>query len=160
MASTEGTAQLPSHPEIHYEHSDINSRHVVWTGIGILLGAWVFSALLYFFFQFLMHYRDTAGAPPVPRAQGRTLVPPEPRIQQSPRADFQTELASEEAQLHGYRWTDKQHGLVGIPIEQAIQMTVQRGIPAQRAPANTMYYPPQAGTRETGFEGKVEPEPR
>ena len=159
MARTEET-QLPSHPEVHYEHSDIDSRHVVWTGFSILLGAWICAALLYLFFGFLNYEREQAGAPPLPRAQGVAKVPPEPRIQQSPRADYQTERASEEAQLHGYRWTDKQHGLVGIPIEQAIDMTVQHGIPAQRAPAKSMYYPPQAGTRETGFEGKVEPEPR
>jgi hypothetical protein len=161
MARTEATdAQLPSHPEVHYEHSDINSRYVVWTGVWILLGAWISGFGLYFFYQFLSHYRDQAGAPPLPRAVGRLQIPPEPRLQASPRMDLQQMRANEEAQLHGYRWTDKQNGMVGIPIEQAIQMTVQKGIPAQRAPANSMYYPPQAGTRETGFEGKVEPEPR
>ncbi|MBV8847824.1 MAG: hypothetical protein JO307_33835 [Bryobacterales bacterium] len=161
MARIEETgARFPSNPEVRYEHSDINSRHVVWTGIWILLGAWISALLLYFFFQFLTHYREEAGAPPLPRAQGRTQVPPEPRLQSSPRADLEEMRASEDAQLHSFRWIDKQNGVVGIPIEQAIQMTVQRGIPAQKAPANSMYYPPQAGTRETGFEGKVEPEPR
>jgi hypothetical protein len=153
-------APVRIHPEVHYEHSDANSRYVVWTGVWILVGAWIAAGVLYFFFQFLLHYRDQAGQPAVQRAQGRAMLPPEPRLQQSPRGDLQAMRAQEETLLRNYRWTDKQNGLVGIPIEQAIQMTVQRGIPPQRAPANSMYYPPQAGTRETGFEGKVEPEPR
>jgi hypothetical protein len=55
---------------------------------------------------------------------------------------------------------DKQKGIVALPIDRAIQIVAQRGIPPQKAPANLQLSQPQAGTRLTGFEGKVEPEPR
>jgi hypothetical protein len=49
---------------------------------------------------------------------------------------------------------------VTIPIERAMDLLVQRGIPPQKAPPPNMFYQPRAGTRLTGLEGKVEPEPR
>jgi hypothetical protein len=68
--------------------------------------------------------------------------------------------AHEDWELNHYSWIDKQKGSVAIPIERAIQILAQRGIAPQKAPANLQLSVPQAGTRLTGFEGKVEPEPR
>lgn len=161
MARSEPTArELPIHPEVGYEHTDINPRGVVITGASILVGAWICIALLYFYFGYLIHERAVAGPAPPLRAQGVQLLPPEPRIQTSPRTDLRDLRAYEDSQLHNYRWIDKQKGIVGIPIDRAMGIVVSRGIPPQHAPASLGLYPPQAGTRETGFEGKVEPEPR
>jgi hypothetical protein len=161
MARNEQPAtQLPVHPEVRFEHSDINPRRVVWTGVWILLGAWISAGLLYYFYAYLEHNRAESGPAPAERAAGRSTVPPEPRIQGSPRMDLQQMRAFEDSQLNSYRWVDRKNGIVSIPIERAIELTAQRGIPPQRAPASLNLYPPQAGTRQTGFEGKVEPEPR
>jgi hypothetical protein len=68
--------------------------------------------------------------------------------------------AREDWTLNHYSWIDKPGGIVAIPIDRAIQIVAQRGIPPQKAPANLKLSQPQAGTRLTGFEGKTEPEPR
>ncbi len=151
---------LPTHPEVHYEHTDVDGRKVIRIGAGLLIGAWIFTVLLYFFFNALMQRRTSAGPPLPARAQGRTFEPPEPRIQGSPRADLQAMRAWENSQLTGYAWVDRSKGIVSIPVDRAIGIIARRGIPPQKAPADLKLYPPQAGTRETGFEGKVEPEPR
>jgi hypothetical protein len=62
--------------------------------------------------------------------------------------------------LSHYSWIDKQNGVVSIPIDRAIQILTERGIPPQKQPPNLQLSQPHAGTRLTGFEGKVEPEPR
>ncbi len=62
--------------------------------------------------------------------------------------------------MNSYRWVDRANGVVSIPIDRAIQIVAQRGIPPQPAPNNMTYFDPQVGTRRTGFEGKVAPEPR
>jgi hypothetical protein len=43
----------------------------------------------------------------------------------------------EEAYLHSYGWQNKEAGIVHIPIEEAMRLTVERGLPArpQDAPA-------------------------
>lgn len=180
MAETDQTTrELPVHPDVRYEHSDISGRNVVWLGAGTLIGAWIFIWLLYYFFQFLVHYREAAGPLPVARAQGQVMLPPEPRIQASPRGDLQELLSSENAELQSYGWVDRKNGIVSIPIDTAIQLTAQRGIPPLHSPLKVcdkdsptwkagvggiadpnMICPPKAGTRETGLQGTVEPEPR
>jgi hypothetical protein len=81
-------------------------------------------------------------------------------LQESPRLDLKAMRAREDWELNHYSWVDKANGKVAIPIERAMQLLVQRGIPPQKTPPNVALSVPQAGTRETGFEGKVEPEPR
>jgi hypothetical protein len=88
------------------------------------------------------------------------VVPPEPRLQRSPREDLKKFREHENWELTHYHWLDKSHGIVAIPIEDAIRIVGQRGIPPAKTPPNVTLTPPQEGTRETGFEGKVEPEPR
>lgn len=148
-------------------------------GAGTLIATWLCVWLLYYFFEYLVHYREAAGPPAAARAQGKALVPPEPRIQASPPADLHELLSSETAQLNSYGWVNRANGIVSIPIEKAIELTAQRGIPPLHSPLKvcekdsptwqagvggiadpTMICPPKAGTRETGLQGAVGPEPR
>ena len=63
-------------------------------------------------------------------------MPPEPRLQQYPDSDISDFRASEERRLHGYGWVSKEAGVVHIPIEDAIRLTVERGLPVTaRRPA-------------------------
>jgi hypothetical protein len=151
---------LPLHPENRYEHSDINTRRVAIAGAGILLGTWIFVSLLYFYYAALARHRAATTPAPPARAATQVEVPPQPRLEVSPPRDLAALRAQEDAQLNGYHWLDKQHGFVSIPIERAMELIAQQGIPAQKAPSNLTYGIPLAGSRRTGMEGKVEPEPR
>jgi hypothetical protein len=64
---------------------------------------------------------------------------PEPRIgADTPAARHQRE-AAQRARLAGYGWVDKEHGLIRIPIERAMELAVARGsdlfAPLEAAPA-------------------------
>lgn len=139
------------HADVLYEHSDVNSRGVLITGVCILFGMWIIVSLLYFYYDFLSGQRTEAHVRP---------LPPEPRLQQSPARDLKELRLQEDGLLENYTWVDKPKGIVGIPIKRAIELTAQRGIPPQKAPANLQLFEPRAGTRLTGFEGQVEPESR
>jgi hypothetical protein len=69
-------------------------------------------------------------------------------------------LARENWELEHYYWVDKDKGKIAIPIDRAMQIIVQRGIPPGKMPPNATLTPPQAASRTTGLEGTVEPEPR
>lgn len=148
------------HDTTHFEHTDINYRGTFLVGAGVLVGLWIFTALLYFYFAFLSHYRAENTRPPLPIEQQGSVLPPEPRLQASPPKDFQAYLKSQEGQLDHYFWIDKAKGRVAIPIGLAIELVARKGIPPQKAPAGLILSQPQEGSRETGFEGKVEPEPK
>jgi hypothetical protein len=61
--------------------------------------------------------------------QGELKTPPGPRLQTSARADLARFRAHEEQTLNSYGWIDRNKGLVRIPIERAMNLLAQRGLP-------------------------------
>jgi hypothetical protein len=145
--------------DVRFEHSDISVRTVLLTGLGVFLFFHISVGVVYFVFEHFKHVHTEESLPALPIAAHGLPHPPEPQIQQSPRLDLREFEAAESAQLNSYQWIDQQKGSVAIPIDRAMDLIVQRGIPAEKGSANA-YYSPHVGTRMTGFEGKVEPEPR
>jgi hypothetical protein len=82
-------------------------------------------------------------------------TPPAPRLQAQPGVDLAAYRAREQQRLHSYRWVDRSTGVVSIPIERAMELVVQRGLPARAAP------PPSSGEQagrspSTASSGRVE----
>lgn len=150
----------PRNEDVRYEPKDVNHGNVILTGASLLIVVWAIVGLLSFYFSYLSHYRAEVSPPALPYEQGAPKLPPEPRLQPSPTADLHELKAREDDVLNHYRWIDRSKGIVGIPIEKAIQLTAERGIPPQKTPAGMALSKPEEGTRLTGFEGKVAPEPR
>jgi hypothetical protein len=150
----------PIDPTTRFEHMDVNFTAVLLTGLGLLLAVWAITVLIYPYFSYLEHARAKTSPPPLPAARQGNPMPPEPRIQEDPKRDMRYMRAYEDGLLKQYRWVDRGRGIAAIPIDQAIRILAQKGIPPQTAPAGQTYFDPHEGTRLTGFEGKVEPEPR
>ena len=65
-------------------------------------------------------------------------LPPVPRLQQFPRNELYTFTRDERSRLTSYGWENKAAGTVHIPIEEAMKLTVERGLPVEAAdPAQT-----------------------
>lgn len=169
LASSAETAKdlvnPPEEPElrnvdVRFEHKDVSHGNVILTGAALLIVVWAIVGLLSFYFSYLSHYREEVSPPPLPYEEGAQKLPPEPRLQASPTGDLQILRAKENDLLSHYRWIDRSKGIVAIPIDRAIDLIAQRGIPPQKAPAGLVLSKPEEGTRLTGFEGKVAPEPR
>ncbi|HEY7333821.1 MAG TPA: hypothetical protein VH639_02980 [Bryobacteraceae bacterium] len=145
---------------VRFEERDINARSVILTGVGVIVGTIVVVFIASGVRMWLVSARQSEGAQTQAAAAVPRQLPPAPRFQPSPPAEFNAYRAEQMAQLNNYNWIDRDKGVVAIPVQRAMDLLVQRGIPPQRAPAGMKYDPPQAGTRRTGFEGKVEPEPK
>jgi len=63
----------------------------------------------------------------------RREMPPEPRLQVDPILDIQALHAAEKKILESYGWVDKSAGVVRLPIERAIELTAERGLPTRDA---------------------------
>jgi hypothetical protein len=156
-----GEERMPENADVTFEESDVSATGVIAAGASLLIGLWIIVFLLYFYFHFLAVHRAKVSPPPLAvAAHGYYPLPPAPRLQPLPRHDLQEFRAYEAFVLNNYAWGDKRKGSVRIPIERAMEILAQRGIPPQNAPASLQLFEPRAGTRMTGFEGKVEPEPR
>ena len=153
-----GAPVEPLDPSSVAQPENVNAIATLLTGLGVLIVLWIIVVVLYPLFAYFVRERIATSTPPVTKFE-RPILPPEPRIQSNPRQDLNGFQANEQADLANYRWVDRSKGIVSMPIEQAIQIVARRGVPPSK-PGDKDYYKPQAGTRETGFEGKVEPEPR
>jgi hypothetical protein len=74
----------------------------------------------------------------------RAELPPEPRrcglgkkgeYPVYPRVELQRLRSDEEAILNNYGWLDPSKGVVRIPIDLAIDITAQKGLPSKPSPA-------------------------
>lgn len=146
--------------ETYYEHSDGNMRATFITGVLVLVGAHAFAWLLYLYFSYLAHYRTVTTNPPLPAYVHGNVLPPEPRLQNSPPLDLQALFRAQHAEQTHYLWLDRNKGIVAIPIDRAMEIVARRGLPPEKASPGMELPDPKHGTLLTGFEGKVEPEPR
>jgi hypothetical protein len=60
-----------------------------------------------------------------------STVFPEPRLQVTPMPDLKAVRDNEDNLLHSYAWVDPKHGLVRIPIDQAIDILAAKGLPSR-----------------------------
>lgn len=68
---------------------------------------------------------------PTPAPQVTPPIPPEPRLQVAPADEFRRLQATQEAILGNYGWVDQEAGVVRIPIDQAMDLLLERGLPLQ-----------------------------
>jgi hypothetical protein len=61
---------------------------------------------------------------------------PEPRLETDERGEINDFRRQENEQLNSYGWLDKSAGIVHIPIERAMQLVAERGLPVR--PQNDM----------------------
>ncbi len=124
-------------PPSHHEDTDVNVLGILAFGVGLLVTGIVIHGLIWLLFQYFSGRESVRSLPDYPLAAGQeTRVPPEPRLQTNPRADLRELRAHEDLVLSTYGWVDKAAGVVRIPIEEAMKITVQRGLPARPAPGD------------------------
>jgi len=121
-----------TNPEVHHEESDANVIAIFAFGLGLVVITAVVSLLVFVLFRFF-EVREAARVPlAYPLAVSReNALPPEPRLQINPREDLADLRAKEDALLTSYGWVDKNASVVRIPIDEAMRLTLQRGLPAR-----------------------------
>jgi len=119
-------------PRVAYEHGDADvftvSKYAIALGFGVLIAA---SAMWGLFSWF--EHQQTLEVTKLPAAvleSRRTVTPPEPRLQATPKLDLREYRAAEEESLKEYKWLDGGAKTTArIPIEEAVAMIAKRGLP-------------------------------
>lgn len=57
-------------------------------------------------------------------------IPPDPQLEVQPKRNLDELRAVEDRFLHRYRWIDKEQGVVQIPVERAMELVADEGLPA------------------------------
>jgi hypothetical protein len=111
-----------------FEETDIDVISVGKFGVGLLLVTILFMGLLVFVFNF---FRAQAGGEAVSIEPVKVF--PLPRLEEKPISELKNVRAAEAQSLTSYGWVDQQKGTVRIPIAQAMEMLVQKGLPVRAA---------------------------
>ena len=116
-----------------YERSDLRAKTIAialvlvgaLTALGIVVSLGVFDLLT------VRTARVTPPAPPAPpQAKGpETDLKREPPLQLNPIKDLAGMRAEEDKILTSYGWADREAGRVRMPIQRAMALLVERGLP-------------------------------
>ena len=140
-----------NNPETGFEREDLAPRSIY----AFLIGMALFATLAYFvldgFYRFLNAYEKPQATPNAlalnqkPSAGNETNAEmtghidqtfPDPRLERNERTEINDFRSGEDKFLNSYGWVDKPGGATRIPIERAMELIVQRGLPTR----------PQTGT--------------
>ncbi|HEY7292411.1 MAG TPA: hypothetical protein VH583_21410 [Vicinamibacterales bacterium] len=118
----------------HHEESDVNIRGILTFAAGLVVALIVISGIVGLLFRALDVREARQQTPQFPLAGTEEhRLPPEPRLQTNPREDLQELRDAEQQTLTTYGWVDRNAGVVRIPIDEAMKLAIQRGLPARGA---------------------------
>ena len=144
----EHEGRLPEAPDPQSKHelSDVDAWAVSKFGIALVLLCIATLLLLFGLFRYFQG-RETANQPPANPGMDavRSTTPPEPRLQSTPVVDLKQIRDAEDQILGSYAWIDQQKGVVRIPVDRAMELLAQRGLPSR----------PQAGPQSGAADVSV-----
>jgi hypothetical protein len=131
-----------------YDRSDLDARGIVKFLIGLGVTIIFIHVIVWGLIRTYTHYEPKAlsrtSAISEPQAASPQANPvlrfPAPQLQSDPAADLNKYREAVEQQLNSAGWIDQKAGIAHIPIEQAIDLVAQRGLPVR---------PPQPQGQET-----------
>jgi hypothetical protein len=129
-----------------FERQDLSSRGVFYFMAGLAVVALIIYLIVFGMYRFLDTYEKAhqpAVSPMVtPPADTRAVTAedtqsfPQPRLEENERNQLRDVIEDQDRKLAVYDWVDKEKGIVKIPIERAMDLIAQRGLPVRPANAN------------------------
>jgi len=127
------------HDDVGFEREDLGSKPV----FGFILSLVIVGILIYYSIWGIFHFLDAFDKKnqqvrtPLVKVESNTREVqteniqkfPEPRLEENERTELDGFRYNEEERLNSYGWVDEKAGVAHIPIDQAMQLIAQRGLP-------------------------------
>ena len=111
-----------------YEHTDASVWPIVKFMVWLAASAVIIHIGIGVVYE-LMIRQSVELEQPYPLAEGQAVrLPPTPRLQQFPSIEIYQFRQSEQDLLEHYGWMNREAGIVHIPIQEAMRLTVERGV--------------------------------
>jgi hypothetical protein len=139
-----------------YEREDLGTKGVFAFMIGLAVTGFITYFIIVGMYRFLDNYEHSqmSNASPLDTSKGasaRVITQEDvnkifkdngaPLLEVNERGQLRDFLMRQEDQLNSYGWIDEKAGVAHIPIERAMELTAERGIPvypqSQQAQANS-----------------------
>lgn len=109
-----------------HETREVSVQFIVTSLFALLIGVFLTCLLVVGIFQFFHH----TYLPDATTLANPQQLPPEPRVEEHPWQQIQDLRAHEDHVLSTYAVIDKSQGTVRIPVDRAIDMLAQKGLPS------------------------------
>ena len=142
-----------------YEQEDLSPTGVFYFMAGLAVVTVAIYFIVFGMYRFLDTYEKAhqpALSPMVTRpadtrsvTNADTQAFPEPRLERDEGTNFRESLEDQDRKLATYDWVDQDKGIVQIPIDRAMELIVERGLPVR--PENA---PPEGSSAQTSAPAK------
>ncbi len=131
-----GSGRLPVNDDVAFEARDVGVssvlRFMAYLGIAIAVSYLICLGV----YKLTLSEATRVDAPELPVRQGVSAkLPPEPRLQgvpghtTDPQEDLRAKIAADREALEETRWVDQKAGIAQIPIEDAMKIIAEKGLP-------------------------------
>ena len=155
-------------PEVEFEQRDLDAASIFAFLFGLVILGLIMFFVLLGMYKFMDRYTGRHQPPPNPLAtpvESRSRqVPrdarmkfPEPRLEVNERTEFKDFLMDEEKRLHSYGWADENSGVMHIPIDVAMQIIAQRGLPVRSQAESPAQVPAKQPKNKPGDKAPISP---
>jgi hypothetical protein len=117
-----------------HETSDADVRAVMKFVVGLFLSIAATLVIVWVTFNYFARHQEL-GPPASPFEDTRKLPPPGvPVLEAAPSREFKQYREAQKELLNTYGWVDQKAGVVRLPIDRAMDLVIERGLPVQKAP--------------------------
>ena len=138
------TGVEPVNTDVAFEKADISTGAIYIYLIGLAISVILTFGVCVFILSGTTHMVDSSDTPPPPIRQemGKAFeaMPPEPRLQgvpghdNDPQEDLREKMKHDSQATKRYEMLDQSSGMAQIPIEDAMKMIVEKGLPGAPPP--------------------------
>ena len=132
---------------VEFEHEDLGSRGIFGFMIGLVISGVVIYFIITGMYSFLDKYEQSqmSASSPLVKAEDAAKVGERrvtedyvrnkfkennaPLLEVDERGQLRDFVLDQEKQLNSYGWVDEKAGVAHIPIERAMELTAERGLP-------------------------------
>jgi len=147
---------LPDSVAVGHETSDAQAGPIVRFLVFLAITSIAIAGLMIVFHDYLERREaaEKVGRYPVAAGRDRPLPPP-PRLQTEPFEHIKDLRRAERRLLDRYEWVDRKTGTVRIPVDRAMEIVTERGLPHRGAAAPETG---QAGATDSPQAGTAAPQ--
>ncbi len=142
--SAHNAGALPEHDTVAFETRDVKAR-TIYVYLAVLAVAVILSYVVCVFIlraTTKMAVESDTPPPPVRQEMGKDYLtmPPEPRLQgvpghsADPQSDLREKMREDSEENEKAGWVDQTNGIAQIPVEDAMKIIAEKGLPAASTP--------------------------
>lgn len=129
----------PRHSDVSFEERDIKVGAMYWYLFALGLATVAALVICIFVLRFTSSLAASSHSAPPPSREalgkGYRALPPEPRLQgvpghvNDPQKDLRLKREADNAANENLEWLDKNAGIAQIPVEDAMKIVAEKGLP-------------------------------